>query len=107
MVLAIRALGDGTTPGRPDPAAVLRITERVMREGDVRSGGGGADLGPEDALALLRAWLGAMDLGIDADRVGRWDRGVDLERFDPALRTVGLLPGDSVNVLYAGRLTKE
>ena len=23
-------------------------------------------------------------LGIDAERVGRWDRGVDLARFDPA-----------------------
>ncbi len=65
MSLAIRALGDGTTPGRPDPAAVLKITERVMREGDVRSGGVGADLGPDDALALLRAWLEAMNLGVD------------------------------------------
>ena len=65
MALAIRSLGDGTTPGRPDPGAVLKITERVMREGDVRSGGVGADLGPEDALALLRAWLDAMDLGVD------------------------------------------
>ena len=65
MALAIRSLGDGTTPGRPDPGAVLKIIERVMREGDVRSGGVGADLGPEDALALLRAWLDAMDLGVD------------------------------------------
>ena len=65
MALAIRSLGDGTTPGRPDPGAVLKITERVMREGDVRSGGVGADLGPEDALALLRAWLDAMDLDVD------------------------------------------
>jgi glycosyltransferase involved in cell wall biosynthesis len=46
-------------------------------------------------------------LGIDADRIGRWDRGVDLDRFSPGLRTPGFLPADSVNVLYAGRLTKE
>ena len=65
MALAIRSLGEGTTPGRPDPAAVLKITERVMREGDVRSGSVGADIGPEDALALLRAWLEAMDLSVD------------------------------------------
>ena len=45
-------------------------------------------------------------LGIAPERIGRWDRGVDLERFDPALRTPGLLPGE-INVLYAGRLTKE
>jgi glycosyltransferase involved in cell wall biosynthesis/predicted metal-dependent phosphoesterase TrpH len=65
MALAIRALGDRDGVGRPDPAAVLKITERVMREGDVRSGTAGADLGPEDALALLRAWLESMNLDVD------------------------------------------
>ena len=49
---------------------------------------------------------GLQQLGIGAERIGRWDRGVDLARFDPALRTPGLLP-DAINVLYAGRLTKE
>jgi glycosyltransferase involved in cell wall biosynthesis len=48
--------------------------------------------------------LGA--LGIAPEKIGRWDRGVDLERFAPALRTPGALPGE-INVLYAGRLTKE
>jgi glycosyltransferase involved in cell wall biosynthesis/predicted metal-dependent phosphoesterase TrpH len=47
-----------------------------------------------------------MDLGVDPAAVGRWDRGVDLARFDPARRQPGLLPGP-VNVLYAGRLTRE
>ena len=45
-------------------------------------------------------------LGIDAQSIRRWDRGVDIRRFDPKLRTPGLL-GLDVNVLYAGRLTKE
>jgi glycosyltransferase involved in cell wall biosynthesis len=36
-----------------------------MREGDARRGRVGADLGPDDARALLRSWLSAMDLGID------------------------------------------
>jgi glycosyltransferase involved in cell wall biosynthesis len=45
-------------------------------------------------------------LGIAAEKIGRWDRGVDLQRFDPALREPGSLPGE-VNILYAGRLTKE
>jgi glycosyltransferase involved in cell wall biosynthesis len=45
-------------------------------------------------------------LGIEFGRIGRWDRGVDLERFDPALRNEERLPGE-INVLYAGRLTKE
>ncbi|MBV9604790.1 MAG: glycosyltransferase [Solirubrobacterales bacterium] len=46
------------------------------------------------------------ELGIDSDQIMRWDRGVDLRRFDPALRDETLLPG-AVNVLYAGRLSKE
>jgi glycosyltransferase involved in cell wall biosynthesis len=45
-------------------------------------------------------------LGIPADRIVRWDRGVDLDRFDPGLRDEGLLEGE-VNVLYAGRLSTE
>jgi glycosyltransferase involved in cell wall biosynthesis/predicted metal-dependent phosphoesterase TrpH len=65
MALAIRSLGSDGVPDRPRPDAVLRIVERVMREGEARSGQGGADLGPEDARALLRAWLSGMDLGLD------------------------------------------
>jgi glycosyltransferase involved in cell wall biosynthesis len=47
-----------------------------------------------------------MALGIPAERIGRWDRGVDLRRFSPALREPGRA-ADEVVVLYAGRLTKE
>jgi glycosyltransferase involved in cell wall biosynthesis/predicted metal-dependent phosphoesterase TrpH len=65
MALAIRSLGRGQGAAAPDPGAVLKIVERVMSEGDVRSGSTGSDLGPEDALAVLRAWLVAMDLDID------------------------------------------
>jgi glycosyltransferase involved in cell wall biosynthesis/predicted metal-dependent phosphoesterase TrpH len=65
MALAIRSLGRGDGASRPDPAAVLKLVERVMREGDVRHGPVGGDLGPDDALALLRAWLEAMDLDVD------------------------------------------
>ena len=46
------------------------------------------------------------ELGIANERIRRWDRGVDLRRFDPGHRSAGLLPG-AVNVLYAGRLSKE
>jgi glycosyltransferase involved in cell wall biosynthesis/predicted metal-dependent phosphoesterase TrpH len=65
MGLAIRAHGRGHGAGRPDPGSVLKIVERVMREGDVRHGTVASDLGPESARALLRAWLTAMDLDID------------------------------------------
>jgi glycosyltransferase involved in cell wall biosynthesis/predicted metal-dependent phosphoesterase TrpH len=57
--------GGGRAGGGPNPRAVLAIVERVMREGDVRHGSATTDLGPEDARALLRGWLAAMDLGID------------------------------------------
>ncbi|MGI8712770.1 MAG: glycosyltransferase [Solirubrobacteraceae bacterium] len=67
MALAIRSLGDTDGPaGPPNPSAVLAIIERVMREGDTRHGQVGADLGPQDARALLHAWLSAMAL--DATR---------------------------------------
>lgn len=60
-------------------------------------------LSPSDASdAVLDA------LGIAADRVGRWDRGVDLARFDPARRTRAAGEDEGrVDVLYAGRLTRE
>ena len=50
----------------------------------------------DDALGLL---------GVDAARVLRWDRGVDLARFQPGHRSREL-DGEIV-VLYAGRITAE
>src|SRR6185436_1183216 len=48
-------------------------------------------------------------MGIDGERIGRWDRGVDVERFSPTKRDAARLGGGDgiVNVLYAGRLTRE
>jgi DNA-binding GntR family transcriptional regulator len=62
MALAVRALGASEVAAPPDPRAVLKMVERVMREGDVRRGAIGADLSPADARALLQAWLA---LGIE------------------------------------------
>jgi glycosyltransferase involved in cell wall biosynthesis/predicted metal-dependent phosphoesterase TrpH len=45
-------------------------------------------------------------IGMPAERVLRWDRGVDTSRFDPALREPSLLPG-AITVLYSGRITRE
>jgi glycosyltransferase involved in cell wall biosynthesis len=50
---------------RPDPAAVLRITQRLLREGETRHGSAKRDLGPRDALSLLRTWLASMRLEFD------------------------------------------
>ena len=67
MALAIRALGrEAGAAGAPDPRAVLTMVERVMSQGDARSGPLTADLGPEDARALLGAWLDSVDLDMDA-----------------------------------------
>jgi hypothetical protein len=40
------------------------MVERVMTESDARGGGACTDLGPEDARALLRAWLAAVELDL-------------------------------------------
>jgi glycosyltransferase involved in cell wall biosynthesis/predicted metal-dependent phosphoesterase TrpH len=65
MALAVRALGRGDDDTPPDPAAVLHMVERVMVEGDARTGADGDDLGPADARAVLRAWLQAVELDMD------------------------------------------
>ena len=69
IALAVRALGRGPAGPAPDPRAVLRIVERVMSESDARgvtgaAAGAGAELGPGDARALLRAWLAAVGLDL-------------------------------------------
>jgi len=48
----------------PDPAAVLKMVERVVREGAARQGKIAADVGPEDARALLEAWLDGIGLDL-------------------------------------------
>jgi len=45
-------------------------------------------------------------LGVESGRIGRWERGVDVERFDPARADRSAYPGE-LKVLYAGRLTRE
>ena len=65
MALATRALVlDGRTGegGAPDPAAVLKMAQRVIGEGAAREGKVAADIGPDDARALLEAWLRRMGL---------------------------------------------
>ena len=47
----------------PDPAAVLKIAQRTISEGAAREGKVAADIGPDDARALLEAWL--RSLGLD------------------------------------------
>ena len=46
-------------------------------------------------------------LGVADEVIARWDRGVDLERFDPAKREPSALDRERIDVLYAGRQTHE
>ena len=48
----------------PDPGAVLKMAERVIREGAAREGKIAADVGPEDARALLEAWLDGVGIEV-------------------------------------------
>jgi glycosyltransferase involved in cell wall biosynthesis/predicted metal-dependent phosphoesterase TrpH len=73
MALAVRALGPSGEPDAgPDPRAVLRMAERVMSQGDARSGPLAGDLGPADARALLRAWLASLDLRMSGQELLAW-----------------------------------
>ena len=45
-------------------------------------------------------------LGVDEGRIGRWERGVDVSRFDPVKADRDAYPGE-IRVLYAGRMTRE
>jgi glycosyltransferase involved in cell wall biosynthesis/predicted metal-dependent phosphoesterase TrpH len=47
------------------------------------------------------------EIGMGAEKVLRWDRGVDTSRFDPSLHDENLLGQETVNVLYSGRITRE
>ena len=98
-----------TTPSSPPTRGCAPTTRAWRRACGSRSsafyGSCDAVLSPSDESdAALR------DLGIDAERIGRWDRGVDIERFRPQLRDPAGFPGvpdGAVTVLYAGRLTRE
>lgn len=48
---------------------------------------------------------GLASIGMKAEKIVRWDRGVDTARFDPSLRARG--EDGRVDVLYAGRITHE
>ncbi len=47
------------------------------------------------------------EIGMPAERIMRWDRGVDTSLFDPGLRDPGLLGDEKINVFYSGRITRE
>ena len=62
IALAIRSLTGVSATSAPDPVAAMKIVQRLLGEGDARHGETTSDLGPDDARALLGAWLGALEL---------------------------------------------
>jgi glycosyltransferase involved in cell wall biosynthesis/predicted metal-dependent phosphoesterase TrpH len=69
IALAARSLGRnpaGPPADRPDPARVMRMVQRLLREADARQGPAAGDLNAQDARCLLQAWLSAVELdGLD------------------------------------------
>lgn len=85
MALATRALAaEGASPGEraPDPAAVMKMAERVIREGAARGGAVAADVGPDDARALLEAWLAAVGLEPRGAQLIAYLQGEDFSHAD-------------------------
>ncbi|MDQ3648524.1 MAG: glycosyltransferase [Actinomycetota bacterium] len=79
MALAVRSLGRGEGGTVPDPRVVMTMVERVMSQGEHRQGPLAGDLGPDDARALLRAWLDSVDLGLRGDPFGPTPRADEHE----------------------------
>jgi glycosyltransferase involved in cell wall biosynthesis/predicted metal-dependent phosphoesterase TrpH len=53
---------EAARPGGPDPATVLKIAQRVVGQGAAREGAIAADIGPDDARALLDSWLSSIGI---------------------------------------------
>ncbi|MCK9247892.1 MAG: glycosyltransferase [Solirubrobacteraceae bacterium] len=60
---------DAPSRPRPRPQAIGSIVSRLLSEADVRRGRQGDDVTPDDARAMLAAWLDAVGLG-DRDLPG-------------------------------------
>ena len=82
MGLATRALGRGDSTDKPDPQAVFTMVQRLMKEGDARAGALGTGLCPDDARALLRAWLAAVELDLDEPQLLAYLQHEDFSHAD-------------------------
>ncbi len=132
----VEALADGnydlvhvTAPGPTGVAATLlsRLTgvpllasyhTELAAYAGMRSGDGGVEAMARGALGAFYGTPGIVlspspaadaslvDLGADPARIGRWERGVDTDRFDAEKADPDAYPGE-IKVLYAGRLTRE
>ena len=91
LALATRALMAETdaanAPIEPiDPTVVLEIAERVVSDGGARGGEARPDLGAAEARALLRAWLGSLDLAASPAELIELMQADDFSHADLARR---------------------
>jgi glycosyltransferase involved in cell wall biosynthesis/predicted metal-dependent phosphoesterase TrpH len=85
MALATRALAiDATATGdaAPDPATVLKIAQRVVGQGAARQGAIAADIGPEDARALLDSWLRSIGIELRGRELIEYLQAEDFSHAD-------------------------
>jgi predicted metal-dependent phosphoesterase TrpH len=82
MALATRALGGSGAERAPDPAAVLKIAQRTISEGAAREGKVAADIGPDDARALLEAWLRSVELDLRGPELLAYLQAEDFSHAD-------------------------
>jgi glycosyltransferase involved in cell wall biosynthesis/predicted metal-dependent phosphoesterase TrpH len=99
------------------PLLASHHTELVAYAG-LRSGDEGVEATARAALAAFYRAAGLVlspspaadrslaSLGVEEARIGRWERGVDCDRFDPAKADPAAYPGE-IKVLYVGRMTRE
>jgi glycosyltransferase involved in cell wall biosynthesis/predicted metal-dependent phosphoesterase TrpH len=73
-------------PGEIDPDAVLKMAERVMSEGNVRHGSVAGDLSPDDARALLDAFVDAIGLELHGRALISYMQGDDFSHAELARR---------------------
>lgn len=96
MALATRALAMDDVPGvsrlygqsttgtspEPDPAAVLKICQRVVGQGAVREGKVATDIGPDDARALLDSWLRSVGIELRGRELIEYLQGEEFAHAD-------------------------
>jgi glycosyltransferase involved in cell wall biosynthesis/predicted metal-dependent phosphoesterase TrpH len=73
------ARGDGVGL---DPGMVLKISQRVVGQGAAREGAATADIGPDDARALLDAWLDSMGIELRGRVLLEWMQAEDFSHAD-------------------------
>src|SRR5690349_9529750 len=74
--------GSGEGPPPVQPGAVLKMVERVVREGAARGGKVAADVGPDDARALLEAWLDGIGLDLRGQELIAYLQSEDFSHAD-------------------------